>query len=218
MIGKFILFSAFLAVNFSVQAQTPQQKFLVEFEGNKVFSSDILLQKLNSCAGKYSNPEEKYDANLYEYCLRKDVLGFLRSQGYLRARIGEPKSQESEQILKVIVSVEEGIRYRLGNVNVQGTKVFTSEQLLEKLNLKTGEIAVGQELREWLFERVKKLYGNTGYIESDFDIEAKFKTIAKGESDGIADFEVVVDEGPRFTKVVRPSFKKPGANQRRRAF
>ena len=56
--------------------------------------------------------------------------------------------------------------YHLGNINIQGAKIFTSEQLFNELNLKTGDIANGQELQKWLLERVKKLYEDKGYIQS----------------------------------------------------
>lgn len=199
MIRNFILLLVFLGIAISSQAQTPQQKFRVEFEGNKIFSSDILLEKLNFYLAKYSDSQNKYDARLFNYCLQKDVRGFLQSQGYLNAKIDEPKVQESNQSLKITVLIEEGMLYHLGNINIKGAKVFTSEQLLEKLNLKIGDIADGQELRQWLFERVKKLYEDSGYIQSDFDIEPKYKPLAERENEGIANVEVVVDEGQRFT-------------------
>jgi len=198
MIRNLILLLVLLGTVVSSHAQTPQRKFRVEFEGNKIFSSDTLLKKLNFCVAKYSDSEDKYDARLFNYCLQKDVRVFLQSQGYLSAKADEPKVQGNEQSLKVTFLIEEGTLYRLGNVNITGAKVFTSEQLREKLDLKTGDVADGQELRQWLFERVKKLYEDNGYIQSDFDLEPKFKPIAENETEGIADLEIVVDEGQRF--------------------
>ncbi len=198
MIKNLILLLVLLGTTVSSHAQTPQRNFRVEFEGNKIFSSDTLLKKLNFCVAKYSDSEDKYDARLFNYCLQKDVRGFLQSQGYLSAKADEPKVQGNEQSLTVTFPIKEGTLYRLGNVNITGAKVFTSEQLREKLDLKTGDVADGQELQKWLFERVKKLYEDNGYIQSDFDLEPKFKPIAEKETEGIADLEVVVDEGQRF--------------------
>lgn len=199
MIRNLILSLAFFSSVVTIGAQTPQQKFQVEFVGGKVFSSDVLLKKLNLCVAKYPESQDEYDSNLYQYCLQKDVLDFLRSEGYLSAKISEPKIQKTEQNLKVTFPVEEGMPYRLGTVNIQGAKVFTSEQLLEKLKLKTGDIADGRELREWLFERVNRLYGNEGYIESSFDLEPRFRLAGKSQNQGIADLEVAVNEGRCFS-------------------
>jgi len=198
MIRNLILLLALLGVDVSSHAQTPQHKFRVEFKGNKIFSSDTLLKKLNFCVAKYSDLEDKYDARLFNYCLQKDVRGFLQSQGYLNAKASEPKVQGNEPSLKVTFSIEEGMLYRLGRVNITGAKVFTSEQLLEKLNPKKGDIADGQELQKWLFERVKKLYEDNGYIQSNFELDPIFKPDAENGKDGIADLEIVVDEGQRF--------------------
>ncbi|CAN5694287.1 hypothetical protein BH24ACI2_BH24ACI2_09970 [soil metagenome] len=197
MMKNLILLFVLVGIAVSNHAQTPQQKIRVEFEGNKIFSSDTFLKKLNSCVAKHSDSEDKYDARLFNYCLQKDVRGFLQSQGYLNAKIDEPKVQANGQTLTV--TVKEGMLYHLGNVNIQGAKVFTSEQLLEKLNLKTGDIADGQELFQWLFERVKKLYEDKGYVQSDFELEPTFKPDAEKATEGIADLEIVVDEGLRFT-------------------
>lgn len=198
MMRNLILLFVVLVVATLSQAQTAQQKFRVEFEGNKIFSSDTLLKKLNFCLAKYSDSEDKYDARLFEYCLQKDVRGFLQSQGYISAKISEPKIQKNAENLTASVSIEEGTLYRLGNVNIQGTKIFASEQLIEKLNLKTGDIADGQELRQWLFERVKKLYEDSGYIQSDFDLEPTYKPVAEKSNEGAVDLEVTIYEGQRF--------------------
>ena len=137
MIRNFILLFLVLGVVVSVQAQMPQSKLRVEFEGNKIFSSDALLKNLNSCVAKHSHSEDKYDARLFDYCLRKDVQAFMRSQGYLSAKIGKLKEQDDARSLNLTVPIEEGLQYRLGSISIQGAKVFTSEQLLEKLNLKS---------------------------------------------------------------------------------
>lgn len=196
---NFILLFLVLSVAVSTQAQTPQPKLRIEFEGNKIISSIALLKKLNTCVAKHSDSEDKYDARLFDYCLRKDVKEFMQSQGYLSAQIGETKKQNDDGSLNLIVPIEEGLLYRLGNISIQGTKVFTSEQLLEKLNIKTGDIADGQELVQWLFERVKKSYEDKGYIQGNFEFEPTFKPNAEKATEGIADLEIVVDEGLRFT-------------------
>ncbi len=195
---NFILLLLVLGAAVSIQAQTPQPKLRVEFEGNKIFSSDILLKKLDFCVAK-SSEEDEYDARLFNYCLQKDVRGFLQSQGYLNAKINELKNRTKEQDSIVTVSIEEGLRYRLGSINIQGAKIFTSDQLLEKLNVKTGDIADSQELFQWLYERVKKLYEDNGYVQSSFELEPTFKPDAEKVTEGIADLEVMVDEGLRFT-------------------
>ena len=194
-----ILLFLVLVIAVSIQSQTLQSKLRVEFEGNKIFASDALLKNLNSCVAKYSNSEEKYDVRLINYCLQIDVRHFMYSQGYLTAKIGELKEQNDKQSLNLRISIEEGLRYRLGNINIQGAKVFTSEQLFEKLNLKTGDIVDGQELQKWLDERVRNLYADRGYIQSNAELKPTFKPNTEKTTEGIADLEIVVDEGQRFT-------------------
>ena len=199
MFRNFILSFLVLGVAVSIEAQSSQMKLRVEFEGNKIFSSDALLKKLNSCVAKHPDSESRYDARLFDYCLWKDVKEFILSQGYLNAKIGKSREQNGERSLNLSVPIEEGLRYRLGSISIQGAKVFTSEQLLQKLNLKTGDIADGQELYQWLDERVKKLYEDKGYNQSDFEVEPTFKPNPEKADEGTADLKIIVNEGSRFT-------------------
>ncbi len=157
------LFLLFLVLGMEQKLNASENKLVVEFEGNKVFSSERLLKRLNLCLAKYADSPDEYKANEFEYCLR-NVQSFLRSQGYLRSLVGEPKVQKTDDGLKITVPIEEGAFYRLGNIKLEGAKVFWPEQLLEMLNLKTGDVADGEAIGEWLSVRLKKAYADKGYI------------------------------------------------------
>ncbi|MBC7798814.1 MAG: hypothetical protein H7Z37_18245 [Pyrinomonadaceae bacterium] len=187
----------FIATSIFVQAQT--QKIKIQFEGNKVFSSDVLLQKLNTLLPDDSHWNSKYDEDQLRYCLEKTVLVFLRSEGYLMARIGELKTESDERNLTVTVPIKEGIIHRLGNVKIKGTKFFTPEQLLQQLSFKKGGIFDAKDLREWLFERVKAMYENNGYIEQDVESNPTLKPATAKIEYGIVDLTIVIDEGQQFT-------------------
>jgi outer membrane protein insertion porin family len=147
MFRNTILLSLVLGVTVSTGAQTQPWKFRVEFEGNKIFSTDILLKELSSCPAKRSDLADRYDVGVFDYCLRKHVRDFLWTHGYITAEIGKPREQRDESGLEVIVPIDEGPRYRLGSISIRGEKYFTSKQLLEKLKLKSGDIADARELQ-----------------------------------------------------------------------
>jgi outer membrane protein insertion porin family len=192
------LFLLLLVLGMPQKLNASENKIVVEFEGNKVFPSERLLKKLNLCLAKYADSPDEYRANEFEYCLR-NVQSFLRSQGYLRSVVGEPKVQKTENGLKITVPIEEGALYRLGNIKLEGAKVFSPEQLLEKLNLKTGEVADGEAIGEWLSVKMKKAYADKGYIQSDFDVEPEFKIIPKKVNEGLVNLKIVLSEGIHFT-------------------
>ena len=65
------------------------------------------------------------------------------------------------------------------------------------LSLQKGDSANGEELSRWLFEELKKLYGENGYIQYTAEVTPEFSQ-ASHKSVGIVDLQVNIDEGKRF--------------------
>ncbi len=166
------------------------------FEGNKVFSNQELVRVANECFSKVSPDSKKYEARAVEYCLR-DVQRLLIRKGYLRATVG-PQREQTEASSQLIVPVEEGVRYRLGEIRIRGNNVFSSAQLLEMSRLKPGDIADGDEIGVWLYERTNKAYANLGYIEYTAEPELDFRPTLDGASDGVVDLTIMIEEGKAF--------------------
>lgn len=173
--------------------ESKQREVTIDFEGNKVFSNQQLLDVANKCLAKYFQSQDGPDPQVLTRC----VNSFLTCQGYLRAVIGKPEAQEQGNSVKVTVPIEEGMRYRLGEITIEGSKLFSPEQLLEMLSLKTGDVAGGAIL-VWLGQKVKRAYADRGHIQYTFNVEPHFRPISAGESEGIVDFKVDISEGQRF--------------------
>src|SRR3712207_6626672 len=67
----------------------------LEFEGNKIIPSQQLLEVTNGCLNRWAEPQGGYNADHYDYCLRRTLADFIRSRGYLRVVIGEQKRQQT---------------------------------------------------------------------------------------------------------------------------
>ena len=173
----------------------------VEFEGNRLFSSERLRELMNGCYGK---DEPEFSPEKFDYCLRTGVLGFVRRSGYLRAQVGTPRAERTWAGETLTVPLDEKELYRVGRVQIEGAEFFTPARLRELLPLKGGDIADGVALVRWLGEHVQQLYGDEGFIQYQFAIEPEFHLdTANGE--GVADFKVTVVEGKRF-KLRRVTF------------
>ena len=180
----------------AIQAQeAAAAKTVLDFEGNKVFSKPELLEVANRCLTGFSkSPDE--DA-LLDYCLHR-VRQFMSAKGYLQAQLGKPLQEQTENGPRTIVSVNEGALFRLGEVEIDGSRTLAPTQIREMLELKTGDIANADSIGVWLYERVKKSYGNLGYIQYTAEIQPKFQR-KEGAREGVADFAVTIDEGNAFT-------------------
>jgi len=188
----YVLLSLLVSSGIAGGQKPSSGKLTLVFEGNKVFSEEELLRITDPCL-ENSRPRVRSDSEAIEYCLRRLKLS-MGSKGYLQAVVGPPREQEAENGLCLVVPINEGLRYRLGEVKIEGSKLFTSAQILEMLTLKTGDIADVESLSEWLNERVKKKYADFGYIQYSVDPEPKLH-LKTGEQEGIVDLVVTIDEG-----------------------
>lgn len=169
----------------------------IDFEGNKIFSKQELIEITNRCLDRYSKAGGADDSAQIEYCLH-EVRGFLSGKGYLNPKLGEPRRTQTENGLQFLVSIIEGPRYRLGEVKVEGSKRFTPAQILEMIAMKTGDIADGEKLSEALYERVRRAYAKFGYIQYTAEVTPDYH-LAAGATEGTADLSVTIDEGQEFT-------------------
>jgi outer membrane protein insertion porin family len=207
-----------LVVIFNIDEGPRVRIVKIDFEGNQVFS-DRQLRK----AMKYTK-----QSSLFTRFTSKDVYSpekfqtdmqlvqqFLREKGYLRPTIGEPNIEnvglvgggipifgwftKKSEGQKLTIPIDEGTRYRFGEITAEGSTIFTPEQVVLISGMKKGDIASAKTIREGVFERLKKAYGSRGYIQAETNVNPTFKPPTAGEKDGVADFTITVEEGSVYT-------------------
>ena len=65
------------------------------------------------------------------------------------------------------------------------------------LPLSQGDVVGSDSISKWLFEDLRKSYGELGYIEYTAEPIPEFKKAS--EVEGVVDFKVIIEEGNRFT-------------------
>jgi outer membrane protein insertion porin family len=169
----------------------------VRFEGNERFSSQELRSTLETYLARFPKMLEGYDSNIFDYCSR-DLVNFIRSRGYLHATLGEPIKSIEGGGLVLTIPVKEGVLYRVGEITIDGAKAVAPEIVRSMLNLRQGDVASGEDIGKWLFEDVKKVYGEMGYIEYTAEPDPEFKAPVAGKDEGVVDFRVTIEEGKQF--------------------
>ncbi len=98
----------------------------------------------------------------------------LQENGYMKATVGEPRIEEvikssillkRQKMKKIIIPVDAGPRYRVGEVEIEGNKVFSTEALSRFIKFKKGEI-YSAEIRDEIVNDIGKNYLNKGYLYS----------------------------------------------------
>ncbi|HEY0428724.1 MAG TPA: outer membrane protein assembly factor BamA [Pyrinomonadaceae bacterium] len=210
------------AVTFKVEQGNRSRIVEIDFEGNQAFSDGdlrgaLLLVKETGIISRFKGMDI-LDLRKLQYDLQKNVRSYMFSKGYFQARIGEPQVvglgyrrtglplvnlpipfiTSKDDTLKIIVPVTEGKIFRVGELKVEGNSIFSSQQILGYVGLKTGEIADGKRLQEAVYEDLKKVYGAQGFVLYDAEFVPEYKENPANPKEGIVDITISIEEGRQF--------------------
>ena len=178
----------------------------IDFEGNEVFGDLRLrwIMKKTKEAGPISRFMKKdiYNpANLEEDI--KKIKDLYRSAGYKNVLVGEPRievvNEGEKRRLAVIVPIDEGERWKFGEITVDGNLKYKAETLLSLVPLRDGGWLRSDDIDK-LVEQIKQAYDNSGYIFARVDTELIER------DDFIADVVVHIAENDQF-KIGRIEFE-----------
>lgn len=156
-------------------------------EGPKIRIGKIVFEgkpKLRNSTLKGSMKENKKH-NLISWILGKDTFKInkldedlaslkkkYKEQGYMEATIGEPRIEEitkrsiffkKQQMKNIIIPVDAGYRYFVGDVKIEGNKIISSKYLRSLIGLKEGKV-YSTKVREEAVKDIQELYQDAGYL------------------------------------------------------
>ncbi len=185
----------------------------VDFEGNEVFSAGKLRRQMEKT--KKSNlltrirKRDVFNSATVEEDLDK-VKDIYRRFGYKDVEVGEPeldvlerkpnaeRLENRKRQLGLVIPIEEGPRWKLGEVAIEGAEVLPEGLLRQMFKEPEGGWLRSDVIDEGV-EQIGELYRNSGYIFAD----VKMEVIER--EDLVADLLVTVEENDQF-KVGRLEF------------
>jgi outer membrane protein insertion porin family len=135
----------------------------VEFEGNKIADDGRLKTQIQSKPPLLWVFKGEVDRQKIEEDIGR-LLDYYRNLGFIRARIQrELVWNQDQNWLTVRFIIDEGPRYKVRSIKFVGQKLFSAEQLGEKLKLKEGDYFDKSKLDK---DRVaiQDKYGMKGYV------------------------------------------------------
>jgi outer membrane protein insertion porin family len=183
----------------------------IDFEGNTVFGDARLRFAMRKTkeSGLITRllRRDLFDEAEFQEDLDK-VREIYRQAGYKNLVIGEPQidigsssagAAEAKRRLVLTIPIEEGQRWRLGEIRIEGNEKFDDDLLLGMFRRPRGGWLRSNAIDEGV-TAVEEVYKNTGYlfarVESDL-VERDGET---------ADVVIAVDEGDQF-KIGRIEFE-----------
>jgi outer membrane protein insertion porin family len=165
----------------------------VEIVGNTISSEARLETQIESKPGflwyffRGKLDREKIDADVQK------LTAYYRSLGFFRARVGrELLFDETGKWVTLRFTIDEGPRYVVRNVTVEGNEKFASRPLLGFLDLKSGQHFNQAKMNKDL-NTIVDLYGSQGHVFADVQADPRFL-----DEPGTLDLVYRIKEGEVF--------------------
>ncbi|MCP4347862.1 MAG: outer membrane protein assembly factor BamA [Desulfobacterales bacterium] len=121
--------------------------------------------------------------------LNKDVLsqdvmrltGFYHNNGYIQARVGDPRLRYEGEWIYIDIKIDEGPRFKVGKVNIKGDLIQSEEDLVKQLKITREEYCNREVLRKDVIT-LTDIYSDKGYAFADIGPDLK-KNMAEQEVD-----------------------------------
>jgi outer membrane protein insertion porin family len=140
------------------------------FEGNKSFTDKKLKKQIQTSeknfffwitsAGDLDRTKLDQDAAL--------LNTFYSNQGYIRVRVSDPIMDIHEDGIHITFKIDEGPRFKVGEVDVSGDLIQPKTELLKKVNLDKSIYYNREKLRGDIIA-LSDLYGAHGYAYADIN-------------------------------------------------
>ena len=163
----------------------------IKFIGNKTFAGDELEDIIESSEKNWLS--WLTDGGLMkQQMLTQDVarLGsFYNNQGFLDAKIGEPKVDQDKEWLYITFTIEEGPRYRVGTVTFSGDLLEDEQVLRSFISIQNEKFINRQVLREDVL-KLTDFYSENGFAFAD--VRPRTKKSATGTR---VDIDININKG-----------------------
>lgn len=169
----------------------------IKFEGNDSIGARRLRRVVETKKWwlfSWLTGSGRFKDELFEDDLDK-LRDFYREQGFLDVDIPQEQvmfNYPNPEKLQLVIRVNEGRRYRLGEVSFAGNKLFESSLLRRVVRQRSGAVFVPSLLDKDV-ERLDDFYGKDGYLDTRVRLNRK-----PNVTTGNIDVEYVIQESEKF--------------------
>ncbi|MDG4476373.1 outer membrane protein assembly factor BamA [Thiovibrio frasassiensis] len=163
----------------------------IRFVGNKAFTEKELRKEMTTSEKgllSWFTESGKLKRDLLEQD-RSRIGAMYHNSGYIEAKISEPEISDEGDWLYVTFDIQEGDRYRVGTIEIEGDIVGEKNDLFSLLELSKEKFFSRKILREDVL-RLTDRYAESGYAFAEVDPK-----LSKNEEDKRMDLSLKVAQG-----------------------
>ncbi|MCI5222219.1 MAG: outer membrane protein assembly factor BamA [Candidatus Electrothrix sp. AR4] len=164
----------------------------IRFVGNSSFAADELEDEIQTSSWNWYSSWITEAGTLKMDILEQDAArigAFYNNQGFIEAKVGAPEVQEDGEDLYITFTIQEGPRYQVGTVEVEGDLIESREKMIAMLRIRQEKFLNRKILREDVM-KLTDLYAEHGYAFAD--VRPK---VDKSEAGKRVNITFAVDQG-----------------------
>lgn len=165
---------------------------LIDTTGNHSFMDHELIDVMKTQENAWYASHPFIEENLQDDVER--VKAFYRSEGFLDAQVAiqDIHYNTDKTEVSITIHVDEGIRYQVHEIHVEGNTIFTTEQCVAALMMKPGDFFVGRKVDNDQ-RALRELYGQEGYVDTTVEVKPQLM-----ETPGQIKLVYKISEGRQF--------------------
>ncbi len=139
----------------------------INFIGNKTFTDKRLSKIISTKKRKFPSLlfQGKFDREKFKEDIDK-IKSFYISGGWLDADVKwKPQYSKDNTKMAINVFIDEGDRYHIGTITINGNKLFTSAELRNLMELKEGDAFLPETLQKDS-QNIRSAYGRQGHLNA----------------------------------------------------
>lgn len=121
------------------------------------------------------------------------IVNYLHNKGYADAYVDITcEENPASGKLMIEITAHRGAQYHIGNVQIEGNTLISTEEIKARAPLGSGDIYSPEKIRD-ISQSIKDLYGQKGYIDASVQYETSLR-----ENEPIFDLSFTIEEGQKY--------------------
>jgi outer membrane protein insertion porin family len=140
----------------------------IRFDGNTAFESKKLKKMMDTSEkGFFSWLTGSGELNMEK--LQQDIVkinSLYQNSGYADSRVGEPEVTYGDEWIYIVIKIDEGEKYQMGTVGIEGDMVVSMEESLAVLSCKKEPIYNRDAIRQDILS-LTDIYADKGFAKAE---------------------------------------------------
>ena len=160
---------------FIIDEGAPLRIKSITFEGNEHIPGKELEQYMSTKTAWWFIRKGAFDEDKFQSDLGR-IRTMYRSKGFLDAKLtSEVNYSDDGEFMLITILVDEGQRYLVGDVLVEGELAFPEMDIRDRIHVKTGDPFDYTKIKEDT-ENIRTLYYDKGYMNAEVDLKHRYNS------------------------------------------